>query len=244
MIAEITVLCIAALLGGVIGWRFVPQEGKLFSAALVFSGAYLFSLTIIHLLPELFESASEVPNIAIYVLIGFFVQVILEFFTDGVEHGHLHDHSHGTSATFLVVALCLHALLDGTVLSQHALQSAHVHHGPDILLIGLALHKVPAGLALMTLLKARKKSQVYMAIVLVVFMLASPIGLLGSDWLAHQEVLSPENFIRLFALVSGTFLQISTTIFFESKPGHRPQISNLIASMAGAATAILSEMFL
>ncbi|MEL6535955.1 MAG: ZIP family metal transporter [Bacteroidota bacterium] len=244
MAAEIIVLIIAALLGGLIGWRFVPGEGTAFQAALVFSGAYLFSLTIIHLIPELFESAENVPNIALFILIGFFLQVVLEFFTDGVEHGHIHIRSHGPSSTYLVLALCLHALLDGTILSQHALQHAHVHSGAGALLIGLALHKVPAALALITLLKARKKPKSTLLVVLVAFTLSSPTGLLLSDWLAEQSIISEANFVRLFALVSGTFLQISTTIFFESTPGHKPQRTKLIASLAGATMAVLSEMFL
>ncbi|HAA12366.1 MAG TPA: zinc permease [Cytophagales bacterium] len=244
MAAEITVLVMAALLGGLIGWRFVPGEGRAFQAALVFSGAYLFSLTIIHLIPELFESSEDVPNIAIFILIGFFLQVVLEFFTDGVEHGHIHVHNHGPSSTYLVLAMCLHALLDGTILSQHALQHAHVHNGANALLIGLALHKIPAALALLTLLKARKKPNSTLTFVLVVFTLSSPTGLLLSDWMADQSLISETNFVRLFALVSGTFLQISTTIFFESTPSHKPQKSKLMASLAGATLAVLSEMFL
>jgi len=244
MTAELIVLILAALVGGFIGWRFVPTEGKGFQMALVFSGAYLFSLTIIHLLPELFESSEDVSNLAIFILIGFFLQVVLEFFTDGVEHGHIHVHSHGPSSTYLVIALCLHALLDGTVLSQHGLHHEHLHSGGNALLIGLALHKIPAALALMTLLKARKKRNSTLTLVLILFTLSSPVGLLISDWMADQSILSEANFARLFALVSGTFLQISTTIFFESTPDHKPQIGRLMASLAGATMAVLSEMFL
>lgn len=249
MVAEIAVLVIAALLGGIIGWRLVPQEGALFKLSLVFSGAYLFSLTIIHLIPELFHAGADIANVGLFILLGFFIQVAIEFFTQGVEHGHMHLHEHdhehhrGPSALFLVIALSLHALLDGTILSQHAFQQAHVHQHGNVLLIGLVLHKVPAALALITLLKARHKSSVYLGVVLVVFALASPIGLLGSEWMARNAVLSDENFVRLIALVAGSFLQISTTIFFESSPGHRPQLGKFLVSLLGAALAVVTEMF-
>lgn len=243
MVAEITVLIVAALLGGIIGWRLVPTKGQLFKNSLVFSGAYLFSLTIIHLIPELFETSTSVSNIGLFILLGFFLQIGLEYFTDGVEHGHLHQHNHGgPSSLFLVIALCLHALLDGTILSGQAFQHAHVHQHGNVLLIGLALHKIPAALALMTLLKARKKSNLFLAFVLGLFTLASPLGLIGSEWIATKDLISDENFVRLFAIVSGSFLQISTTIFFESTPGHRPHPTKLLVALTGAALAVITEM--
>ena len=247
MSIEIITLVGAALLGGFIGWRLVPEQGPGFRFSLVFSGAYLFSLTVIHLIPELFASAAEVANVGVFILIGFFLQVVLEYFTHGVEHGHLHSHSHhhgGTSAVFMVGALCVHALLDGTILSQHALGHAHVHDGANVLLIGLALHKIPAAVALITLLKGKHFKPWMLALVLGLFTLASPVGLLSSDWLAREAVISETNFVRLFALVSGTFLHISTTIFFESTPGHKPQPSKLLASVVGAGMAVITEIIL
>src|SRR5712675_1057511 len=60
-----------------------------------FTGAYLLSLTVLHLLPELYQGASAAgahPNLRIGALIltGFFIQVALDFISLGVEHGHAH----------------------------------------------------------------------------------------------------------------------------------------------------------
>ena len=85
---------------------------------LVFAGAYLFSITVSHILPELYVQAGDnAMRIGIYVLAGFFIQQFLEYLTAGVEHGHMHEHNenhdHGTfSSLFVMTGLCLHAFLE------------------------------------------------------------------------------------------------------------------------------------
>ncbi|MFN8886323.1 MAG: ZIP zinc transporter, partial [Cyclobacteriaceae bacterium] len=59
---------------------------------LVFAGSYLFSITIIHIFPELYSQSFDPGMIGICVLIGFFLQQALEFLSSGVEHGHIHVH--------------------------------------------------------------------------------------------------------------------------------------------------------
>ncbi len=71
--------------------------------------------------------------------------------------------------------------------------------------------------------------------------LASPIGMLGSDLFARMGLLEGKGMEILFAIVSGGFLHISTTIFFESSPHHRFQANKLLISILAALLAILSE---
>jgi hypothetical protein len=45
----------------------------------------------------------------------------------------------------------------------------------------------------------------------------------------------------LFALVTGNFLHISTTIFMESSPGHRLNLTKLLVVLAGTTLALATE---
>ncbi|HEU4718246.1 MAG TPA: hypothetical protein VFU15_10445, partial [Bacteroidia bacterium] len=62
---------------------------------LAFSGAFLFALSLLHLIPELYRT--EHFNAGIWILAGFLVQLLLEYVSQGIEHGHvhLHEHAHG-----------------------------------------------------------------------------------------------------------------------------------------------------
>ena len=56
-----------------------------------FTGAYLLSLTFLHLLPELYETGhGDFLLIGILILAGFYLQVALDVVSQGVEHGHTH----------------------------------------------------------------------------------------------------------------------------------------------------------
>src|SRR3989304_4598152 len=54
---------------------------------LSFSGAYLLAISFLHLIPEIFKSTED-NFIGIYILLGFFIQILLEYFSKGIEHGH------------------------------------------------------------------------------------------------------------------------------------------------------------
>lgn len=72
---------------------FINISSKNLKLILSFSGAFLFAISVLHLIPEIYLSGT--PNVGIYILIGFFAQILLEFFTEGIEHGHIHVHKHG-----------------------------------------------------------------------------------------------------------------------------------------------------
>jgi zinc and cadmium transporter len=75
----------------------------------------------------------------------------------------------------------------------------------------------------------------------MIFSLASPVGLILSDLLNTYNLLSHEGFLILFAIVSGNFLHISTTIYFESSPDHSFHKKKIVISLIGAALAIMTE---
>ena len=63
---------------------YINLGNKNLKLILSFSGAYLFAISVLHLIPEIYLSGT--PNVGIYILIGFFAQILLEFFSEGIEH--------------------------------------------------------------------------------------------------------------------------------------------------------------
>jgi zinc transporter ZupT len=247
MIFNITILLVTTLLAGLAVLLIPKLNINKFKVLLSFSGAYLFSITVIHILPELFHEASNLRLTGAYVLGGFFLQMILEYFSSGVEHGHIHlDHSHGPSHDHsplpysMFISLCLHSFLEGTLL-MHPFHT-HAHEGAQTLLIGLVLHKIPESFALISILLFGLKNRYIAVALLIVYSLCSPAGLIASDLFFHNLQVDETIFQFLFAIVAGNFLYISTTIFFETSPDHKFKISRLAVLILAAVMAIVAEI--
>lgn len=249
MLTYALILFVSAMAGGLLMLKVQRIQERTFKLLLVFAGAYLFSITIIHLLPELLSEAANPGRVGLYVLLGFFLQLFLEYFTSGVEHGHLHGleqekhhhHSHHFTPVTLLIALCIHALMDGALLVHPTGHEGHAHD-TNALLAGVVLHKVPAAFALMSVLMHRMASIKMAAAMLFVFALASPVGLYMSDYLLTSG--DGWNVFKgiVYPLVAGSFLHISTTIFVENSPEHNFSLHKLLASLLGAMIAILAEL--
>ena len=240
IIVSILFLVVTTLIGGMTA-RFVGLKPNTIKLPLVFAGSYLFSVTIIHILPEIISLSERPLYIGIFILLGFFLQQVLEYFTSGVEHGHFHHHHEKlsqSSRASIIIALVIHSLLEGALLTHDS--PFHERHESYSLLLGIVLHKMPAAFALMSIMSMGRHFSVSHWIILIVFALSSPLGLLISTIIT----LSPESLLFLFALVSGSFLHISTTIFVESSPEHRFGFTKMLVSVIGAAVAILAELFI
>ncbi|HCX24711.1 MAG: zinc permease [Flammeovirgaceae bacterium] len=237
MLLIVLVLFGSAIIGGM-AEKFVTYKSDGIRYSLIFAGSFLFSITIIHILPEIFSLGSNPMRLGLFILLGFFFQQLLEYFTSGIEHGHAHVHEHmsGFSKLGLVVALMLHSFLEGALLTHDS--PFHEQNESYSLLIGIILHKVPAAFALTTTIKGGGKFSNQVWGILLLFSVASPIGLLLSQ---HVLELSSDHLLTLFAFVSGGFLHISTTIFVESSPNHHFGIRKFAVSLLGAAIAIATE---
>ncbi len=236
MILTIVILISCTLLGG-LSFLLIPVLKKNLRLPLIFAGSYLFSVTIIHIIPELFSISPNPSRIGLFVLIGFFVQQFLEYFSSGVEHGHFHsDKAVSVSGRFsIVVALIIHSLLEGSLLTHDS--PFHEKHESYSLLFGIILHKMPAAFALMVTMNGLGKKAIYL---LILFSLASPLGLIMSDLI----MLSEDAVLMLFAIVCGSFLHISTTIFVEASPEHHFGLNKILISLLGALLAIMVEFLI
>lgn len=258
MALKLSVLFFSPLLAGLLIYFLPEGRSRNYRLLLVFAGSYLFGITVVHILPELYRSSAEVELIGLFVLAGFFLQQLLEYFTSGIEHGHLpathlgdhrHDHAHHhshyhqqVSALVLLMALCVHAFLEGAMLAQPATMG----FGYDVnaILLGIALHRAPAAFALMTVLSIQLRSKSKALPYLAVFSTAAPVGLLISTYLSEMEALTASGLTFLYALVSGNFLHISTTIVFESSPEHHFNARKLAVAVVGALAAVAVEYIL
>ena len=246
MTLKLIVLFFTPLISGLLIYLLPKTKGTNFRLVLVFAGSYLFAITVIHILPELYRHQHG-ELIGLFVLAGFFLQQLLEYFSSGVEHGHIHttevhahDHSHQSiSALVLLFALCIHAFLEGGMLAQ-PVNSAPIYD-VNATLLGIVLHRAPAAFALMTVLAHQLHSRNRALPHLIGFSFAAPAGLLLSTYLANHEIISTAGLIYLYALVCGNFLHISTTIVFESSPGHRFNARKMAVAVMGALVAIAVE---
>lgn len=225
---------------------FIPKiNSKFFHLALVFSGAYLFGITIMHLLPELFTGSLDGSIVAVWIIAGFFMQLLLDYITTGVEHGHLHvsghDHQHGAiSMVGLLVAMGIHSLMEGALLNHPGAAESHQHNGG--LLMGIILHKMPAAFALMSLIQCNYRKWQWPVVLMTLFALATPVGIAMSGFLTQSSFIQPQVMTIIFALVTGNFLHISTTILFESSPAHKLGGAKLMVILGGAGLAMATEL--
>ena len=240
-------LFLTALVAGLLVFVAPTFKEKYFKLILVFAGSYLFSITIIHIIPELFAGNLDPSSMGIYILLGFLMQQLLEYWSAGIEHGHIHKHHSATSKGVftLMLGLFIHAFLEGTLLSHDQTSTAEgvklLHeHSSKTVLLGILMHKGPAAFALAAVLSA-SLSKKWTLILLSLFALASPLGMLSSAFFITNGLLSKEGIGILYGLVTGGFLHISTTIFFESSPHHTFQLNKLAITFLAAALALASE---
>lgn len=231
----ISVLFFSAFLGG-ISVFFVKRDNiRLLKLILAFSGAYLFSITVLHLIPDVYASHSH--TIGLFVLGGFLFQLLLEQFSEGVEHGHMHHVGpKGIFPLGVMISLCLHAFLEGMPLSGG-------HQNP--LLFGIALHHIPAAFALASLLLNSALSKSKIIIMIVIFASMSPLGHLLSNAIKLSSIGDISQYYdRMMAVVIGIFLHISTTILFESSTvDHQYNQQKIMVVLLGVGVSLLNFLF-
>ena len=241
---EYGLLFISVFAGGVLAFPFRSSAQPVLKLLLSFSGAYLLGITVVHLMPGAFSAPGAQPSL--WILGGFFVQLLLEQLSRGVEHGHVHLHEKGPRSLALQVmlGLSLHAFLEGLPLSHYDAfhQSLHGHeHGHYHLLFGIVLHKLPAAFALVSLLLLSHFQQKWIVGCLILFSAMSPLGAFSASFVS----LSHDAVANLLGFVIGSFLHIATTVLFEADDGHQHHVSwaKLGVIVLGVGLALAADWF-
>ena len=205
---------IYAVLAGFLIVKLMRGRGvKNIKLLLAFSGAFLLSITIFDLLPEVYEHL-DAKLTGLFIMIGILVQIFLEFFSQGAEHGHVHVHEHSKRFPWLLfLSLCLHAFLEGFPIHQH-----------NDMVYGILVHKIPIAILITTYLINSGFKPLQVGFFLIVFGLMTPLG----TFISNQSEIIPEIIYKIDAIAIGIFLHISTTILFESSHNHKFNLSKLM----------------
>lgn len=228
MIWKSLLLFFCAFLGGMSVFFFKGDNHKQLRLILSFSGAYLFAITVLHLIPDAYHGNDN--YVGVFILVGFLFQIGLEQFSDGIEHGHIHVHAEGAFPYGIMISLCLHGFLEGMPLAE----GQH-----NQLIYGIALHHIPAAFALATVLLHSKRSKGSVLFYVALFAIMAPAGYFFSDELSRGGIGNLQHYFnRIMGVVIGIFLHISTTILFESGPDHKFNERKMVAILAGAGIAL------
>ncbi len=212
---------LSVLLGYGIALLLKPKAKQNLKLLLAFSGSFLLSLTVMHLLPEVYESHDH--SIGIFIMVGILFQIILEFFSKGAEHGHVHGHDKITQMPWLLfISLCLHALLEGFPVGHH-----------HDLAIGIAIHHLPIAIILTTFFLNAELNKVALFFFMLAFAVMTPLGTFLSDGFP----LLNDYYTEITAIVIGILFHISSTIIFESSEGHKFNIAKISMIILGIILA-------
>lgn len=226
----------SVLLSGLFALRLKNINTLWLKLLLAFSGAYLFALCVLHLIPETYSSDSS--RIGLFILAGFILQLLLEFFSEGIEHGHVHIHqTHRHAFPFTIIfSLSLHSFLEGMPLGEPGAEKVV----QNSLLTGIILHHIPVAVALAAMLTGSNVKTAITVICVLLFAAMAPMGALTSALLGGNNTwILAKYYPEIMALVIGIFLHISTTILFESTEDHRFNYFRFAAILAGVGAALI-----
>ena len=217
---------------------------------LAFSGSFLLGITFLHLLPEVFseevislqaKGRSPVPLITGACIIGgFFLQLLIQRATHGVEHGHTHVHPHGSiPLAGIITGLSLHAFMEGIPLGFNYREAATTLP----LYLAVTVHKLPETM-LLAILISGVRSKRSAIITLLFFACLTPVAAtisrnIGQHYHAMEKAVS-----AVIAVVAGAFIHIATTIFYESgTKQHQLSRTKVVAMIVGVGCALATLFF-
>ncbi len=212
----------AIIIGVVIAFLTRKQKPIYTKLLLSFSGAFLLALTLFDLLPEVYHHL-DTKRTGLFIMCGILLQIILEFFSKGAEHGHIHIQKEDSKFPWLLfISLPVHSFLEGFPLHQH-----------NDMVYGVFIHKIPIAALLTSYLLRSKYMKEQTISFIFIFTSMTPLGTLVSN----TTSIAPVYLSSINALVIGIFLHISTTILFETGEGHKFNLSKLVAICLGILIA-------
>ncbi|MEX0273829.1 MAG: ZIP family metal transporter, partial [Flavobacteriaceae bacterium] len=156
---------LAVLLSFMLVLTFKPKNTDILKLLLAFSGAFLLALTIFELLPEVYQHGNP-KQMGVFVIIGILLQIFLEFFSKGAEHGHVHHEKKQEGLPILLLAsLCLHAFVEGFSIKDH-----------NNMLYGVLVHKVPVAIIVGLFLINSKVRMATAFLAMGIFAIMTPLG--------------------------------------------------------------------
>ncbi len=214
-------LFLAVVTGYIVARILQKKDLKNMEVFMAFSGAFLLSITVFELLPHVFETPSK--SIGVYIMLGILLQIFLEFFSKGAEHGHIHLHSENKHFPWILfLSLSIHAFMEGFPISEH-----------NNLLAAIIIHKVPVAIILSFFFISAEYKLSTTLFFLFFFALMTPLG----SYISTQYDLVHQYETQITSVVIGIFLHVSTTILFESSKNHKFNLSKMTAVIVAITIA-------
>ena len=217
---------LSVIFGYLIAVVIKPKSKKNLKLLLAFSGSFLLSITVMNLLPEIYHAHQKAGslNIGIFIMIGILFQIILEFFSKGAEHGHVHGHDKINKMPWLLfISLCIHAFLEGFPVGHH-----------HDLAYGIAIHHLPITIILTTFFLNAELNKTYLFFFMIAFAMMTPLG----TFIAETIPTITKYYTEITAIVIGILFHISSTIIFESSEGHKFNIAKISMIILGILLAV------
>ncbi|WP_422859378.1 ZIP family metal transporter [Flagellimonas sp. S174] len=199
-----------------------PKSERGIKLLLAFSGGFLLAFTFFELLPEVYENSNP-RGIAIFILLGILIQIFLEFFSKGAEHGHIHLSSQKVSfPTVMFLSLSIHAIIEGIPIRE----------GSSIV-YAIIVHKLPVAILLSLFILNSKMKRSTGLLFIGAFSLMTPLG----SYIAQYTDWIDAFGTQLVGIAIGVFFHISTIILFESSQEHAFNLRKLVLIALGMGLA-------
>ncbi len=225
----IYLLLILSVLIGVLLGKYLGQKNKIAKGLLVLSAGFLITICLNEVFPTVYANIDH--NSGLWVIAGVLLQMLLENLTKGFEHGHMHQKSEdGILPLALILGLFVHAFIEGIPLARETNWNTPY-------LQGILIHNLPISFILGAFLFRSKKFSATSWLVVSLFALASPLGMLLGQYF------DPSWEPYFLAVVGGIFLHISSVIIFESSKNHNVDWGKIILVLLGIGLALIGHQF-
>lgn len=221
------ILFLVVVAGGYLAFRWQNKNTQFVKLLLSFSGAYLLSIIVFHLLPGIYH---KIPgkSAGLFIMSGIVFQLILELFSQGAEHGHKHAFDK-KAPLLLLFSLSLHAFMEGLPINE----GQHLHHS---YLYGILIHKLPVAIVLTTVMIEAGLPKYKIILFLSVFALMSPLAAFIGKYAEFMLIYGA----YINAFVVGILAHIGTTILFENEHSHHFNIRKFLLIFVAMFIAYLT----
>lgn len=216
-------LFLSVVTGYIVALILRKKDLRNMEVVMAFSGAFLLAITVFELLPQVFSTPSRA--IGVFIMGGILLQIFLEFFSKGAEHGHVHLHSENKHFPWvLFISLSIHAFMEGFPISED-----------NNLLLAIIIHKIPVAIILSFFFITAGYKRSTTLFFLFFFGLMTPLG----NFISNNYQIVHQYETQINAMVIGIFLHVSTTILFESSKNHKFNPAKMTAVIVAMVLAYL-----